>query len=450
VNPLLVAKTGRAGTHEHTKGAHATRKDAKTNQFDTLLQQATSQQTASEPATSGQPSPSHQVLEQPHPVTMASGQNAIREPRHAGTSSAALADLSLGTTALRAPTAPGIVSGAASRRTAAKAASAGGGRDVTIREAHAPVEALQVKGRPPAPRPSGAAAAASALPASVLPASAPMASAPMASAPMASAPTAAGITASGVMGHTPPRARERSEEGASVLERPAARPSPPADHSPTAAKIPMAGHNPTAAKIPMAGQSPPADHSPTAATSPTAGHSPTVGQSPTAAPMFTAATSPQGSGSLPGVAGQLVRVLSAPQPLADGSTTVTIALDPPSLGLVKATVVAGADQLSVHLVTTTALGAEALRLALPDLQSVLSAGGHQVHLTVSDGSASTSEGLSSAPQGGGGQSPFTSQHHAPAPPPPRSPSHPTSTVARTTALRRASPPSSSHLVDIRI
>ena len=180
---------------------------------------------------------------------------------------------------------------------------------------------------------------------------------------------------------------------------------------------------------------------------------PPAGPPDLAGSIPTAGSSPQGSGSgsLPGVAGQLVRVLAAPQPLADGSTTVTVTLDPPSLGMVKATVVAGTDHLAVQLVTSTAAGAEALRIGLPELKNALSSSGQQVQVTVTDGSPSTSDGLSSTPQGGGGrQSPSTSPHHPPASPPPRPPSRPVPTARRTTALRIATSVSSSHLVDIRI
>ena len=159
------------------------------------------------------------------------------------------------------------------------------------------------------------------------------------------------------------------------------------------------------------------------------------------------------SKSLPGVAGELVRVLSAPRPLTDGSFTVTVALHPASLGQVRATVVTGPDQISVQLTPATAEGADALRLALGDLRSALSASGQQVQVTLSEGPAPAANGggLSSAPQGGsGGDLPATGrQYPSSSPSTPRSASPPAPEPSRT-ALALAAPAPSSHLVDIRI
>jgi len=357
-------------------------------------------------------------------------QHAGHTGHEGDTSSPAPADPTMRTTAPRAPATVHVVSEAPQRPAAAQATTARGGRSGASRDAHAPVHAIQAQGRLAPPRPSGTASPASSAPAMVGTASADE-EARRRAEPVAGvlrdlrhlhgvhdmgvarlAHMAAPQTQDAVaLGDASLRTRAQSEEGAGVPERPAAQSFP----------------------------------------RPAAGPSPAASPSPAAGPSPAAAMSPQGSDSLPGVAGQLVRVLTPQQSLADGSSTVTVALDPPSLGLVKATVVAGVDRLSVQLVTTTAAGAEALRLALPDLKSALVASGQQVQVTVSDGSASTSEGLSSAPQGGGGQSAFTSRHPAPSSQsPPRSPSHPASTVPRTTALPRAPTASSSHLVDIRI
>ena len=433
MNQLLAAKAGSAGAHEHTTGAHATGKDAKGNQFDTLLQQAASQQAApqqaapqqaaSRPEAARHPVPSHRMSEHPQPVTLKArprsrdveGDVAAQDPTphvvrpaktptttpaqdaghagHADIASAALADLPLSTTGLRAPPAADVISEADARQAAVSAAVGGGREGGTGRGVRTPVEAVGGRRRLAPPRPSGAAVPTSA-----------------AAASGSAGQAGTGRTAAGPIDGVPTRDPAQFEEGVRTPARSAAHPT-------------LAAGPPDMA-----------------------GPSPTTGPSPTAGP------SPQASASLPGVAGQLVRVLAGPQPLADGSTTVTVALDPPSLGVLKATVVAGADHLSVQLVTTTAAGAEALRIALPDLKSVLSSSGHEVQVSVSDSSASTSGGLSAAPQGGGGsRSPFTSRHHPPASPPPsRSSARPASTAPRTTASRTATPATSSHLVDIRI
>ena len=164
----------------------------------------------------------------------------------------------------------------------------------------------------------------------------------------------------------------------------------------------------------------------------------------------------EASNLLPGVAGQLVDVLSAPRQGADGSFVVTVALHPAALGAVRATVIAKGSQVSVQLVPSTAEGADALRLALPDLRSALSSNGQQVQVTVreipaaSSRHAASSRDPSSAGQGGGGHPLATSRHDHPAPVrasrPARGPAaQPVSTVPLV-----AAPAPSPHLVDIRI
>lgn len=95
---------------------------------------------------------------------------------------------------------------------------------------------------------------------------------------------------------------------------------------------------------------------------------------------------------MPGVAGQLVRVLAAPRPMANGTYTVRISLHPESLGTVQATVTGGSTRLSVQLVATTNDGAEALRQSLPELREALSATGPQATVTVSGGGSQGSAG----------------------------------------------------------
>lgn len=179
---------------------------------------------------------------------------------------------------------------------------------------------------------------------------------------------------------------------------------------------------------------------------------PAARPAPAPGPALAPGANPEPSQSLPGVAGQLVRVLSAPRQVADGGFTVTVALHPSSLGTVRATVVAGPDRVSVQLAPTTAEGADALRLALPDLKSALSSSGQQVQVTLSESSAPASGGLASGPQGGGGgHLPATSrQHHSASPSTPRSPSQTAPEPPRTAPPRTAAPAPSSHLVDIRI
>lgn len=101
---------------------------------------------------------------------------------------------------------------------------------------------------------------------------------------------------------------------------------------------------------------------------------------------------PAADEGMPGVAGQLIQVLSAPRPVANGNYTVTVALHPESLGTVQATVIAGEQQVAVHLVASTGTGADALRLALPALHEALAASGQQATVSVAAGGPGTGSG----------------------------------------------------------
>jgi flagellar hook-length control protein FliK len=110
---------------------------------------------------------------------------------------------------------------------------------------------------------------------------------------------------------------------------------------------------------------------------------------------------------MPGVAGQLVQVLSAPRPAPGGSYTVTIALRPEALGEVHATVTANQDQVSVRLVAGTSDGADAIRRSLPELHEALAAEGRRAAVSVSGGGLPRS----SIGQGAGGDRSGV-EHHA--------------------------------------
>ncbi|MGC8470699.1 MAG: flagellar hook-length control protein FliK [Acidimicrobiales bacterium] len=170
-----------------------------------------------------------------------------------------------------------------------------------------------------------------------------------------------------------------------------------------------------------------------------------------------AAGAQRASNLLPGVAGQLVDVLSAPRQGADGSFVVTVALHPAALGAVRATVIANESQVSVQLVPSTAEGAAALRLALPDLRSALSSNGQQVQVTVREIPASSSKNPAassknpfSAGQGGGGHPLATSRHDHPAPGRASRPARDPAPQPVSTVPLAAAPAPSPHLVDIRI
>ncbi|MHB1776966.1 MAG: flagellar hook-length control protein FliK [Acidimicrobiales bacterium] len=94
--------------------------------------------------------------------------------------------------------------------------------------------------------------------------------------------------------------------------------------------------------------------------------------------------SPAG-GTFPGVASQLVSVLSPLRALPGGGQAVTIGLHPEALGEVRATIVTVADQVTVRLEASTDAGREALRQALPDLGQHLSSNGQKAAVVLADG-----------------------------------------------------------------
>ncbi|MGH9109122.1 MAG: flagellar hook-length control protein FliK, partial [Acidimicrobiales bacterium] len=109
-----------------------------------------------------------------------------------------------------------------------------------------------------------------------------------------------------------------------------------------------------------------------------------------------------GGDGVPGVAGQLVSVLSAPRPTANGTYSVSVALHPESLGTVQATVTAGQDQVTVRLVAATNAGSDAIRSALPQLHEALAASGQRASVSLAGGGAGG--GHSIGQQGAGQQS----------------------------------------------
>lgn len=108
-----------------------------------------------------------------------------------------------------------------------------------------------------------------------------------------------------------------------------------------------------------------------------------------------ATTSTAGQSQLPGVASQLVSVLSPLRTGPGGTQSVTVLLHPAELGDVRATVTVSGDQVTVRLLASTTEGASALRSALPDLHSGLSQDGQRSTVLLGDpgaGDATTSKG----------------------------------------------------------
>ncbi|MDA8311678.1 MAG: flagellar hook-length control protein FliK [Actinomycetota bacterium] len=115
---------------------------------------------------------------------------------------------------------------------------------------------------------------------------------------------------------------------------------------------------------------------------------------------------------MPGVAAQLVRVISVPRVTAEGTYTVQVVLHPVELGEVSARITARESGLSVHLVAASDLGTEALQRALPELRTALSAfgtkttvtlGTRRAHGTGRSSSWPTGDGTGAGTRGGGAQ-----------------------------------------------
>jgi flagellar hook-length control protein FliK len=118
--------------------------------------------------------------------------------------------------------------------------------------------------------------------------------------------------------------------------------------------------------------------------------------------------------SLPGVASQLVTMLSPLRALPGGGQVVTIGLHPQELGVVRATIVASADQVTVRLDAATDAGRQALRQALPELGQHLSSTGQRAVVVLADdrgGGRSGGQTTGGPPRDGGSGSPAGAPRH---------------------------------------
>ncbi len=455
MSTLPVATTDLTGSHEAVKGAHASGKDTKGTAFERLLEQAVSRQAASRQAASRGPDVTEggasketvptsdtKARSDGKPVSTTSTRTTFTRTTSTrkGGQRAERADASFATVLVArgglvaapyAPTVTGIVTKTVPRpvaegRVAPKVAPAG--RNEAVR---APVEVLGGEERTAV---SGAPAAEAT---SVRPSDA-VSGKPAGHAGASSEPIARSVlgplqnrSTKGV------RAEDPSQAG------PGVRAEVPSQAGPGVRAAPVTGGSRRTGRAASLRQwtVQSNDVQPGAPAQPEG--RPRAATQPAAGPQ-------QASDPLPGVAGQLVDVLSTPRQGADGSFMVTIALHPASLGAVRATVAASENRVSVQLVPSTAEGADALRLVLPDLRSALSSNGQQVQVTVRESPTSSSGNLFSARQGGGGQLPATSRRdHAAAAHVPRPARDPAPGLAPM-APRAAVPAPGPHLVDIRI
>jgi flagellar hook-length control protein FliK len=124
----------------------------------------------------------------------------------------------------------------------------------------------------------------------------------------------------------------------------------------------------------------------------------TIGNTPVAHHAVEATNANQ----LPGVASQLLTILSPLRSSPNGSHTLTVALQPDGLGEVKAQVTSVANQLVIRLTTESSAAETVVRNVLPELRNNLSEFGQQTTVLLND-AGGTFSGNSSA------------QHHQPAP-----------------------------------
>ena len=143
-----------------------------------------------------------------------------------------------------------------------------------------------------------------------------------------------------------------------------------------------------------------------------------------AASAVTGASVPQSaSTSLPGVASQLLTVLTPLRTTAGGTQSITIALHPEGLGDVRATMAINDGQLVLRLSASTPEGSAALRAALPELHNGFDSAAQAPRIVLSDGSGGGSQFASpshdQAPETpmffAGGDRPSTGRAAEPAP-----------------------------------
>ena len=146
---------------------------------------------------------------------------------------------------------------------------------------------------------------------------------------------------------------------------------------------------------------------------------------------------------LPGVASQLLKVISPFRQAPNGSQRVSISLHPTELGEVHVSVTIFNGETSVRLVASTPEGAAAIRSSMGDLESQLASNGQRAHVTFESGFLSGGQTGSDARQSTGGHTP----QHA---------SNPPQGAERSTITGLAVTPTTdaaiatTHLIDIRI
>jgi hypothetical protein len=87
---------------------------------------------------------------------------------------------------------------------------------------------------------------------------------------------------------------------------------------------------------------------------------------------------------IPGVASQLVSVVSPLRSGVDGTQTLTVALHPADLGDVRVTVTTTDQNVVVRMSAASDAGRDALRQNLPQLQQQLSSDGQQATVVLAD------------------------------------------------------------------
>jgi hypothetical protein len=95
--------------------------------------------------------------------------------------------------------------------------------------------------------------------------------------------------------------------------------------------------------------------------------------------------------TLPGVASQLLSVLSPLRSSVVGTQVLSVVLHPEHLGDVRATVASNGDQVVIRLVASTSQGSAALRAALPDLREHLGDSSARTVVFLADGDGANGE-----------------------------------------------------------
>lgn len=170
---------------------------------------------------------------------------------------------------------------------------------------------------------------------------------------------------------------------------------------------------------------------------------PNLGTAPIGATLASARQNPGHTGELPGVASQLLNVISPLRQTPAGGQTLTIALHPAGLGEVRVSLTVSEGQTTVRLIASTPEGANAIRGSLGSLESGLSDGRQQAHVFLGNELSGSEQQNSSEGRATDGHRQSSTSDSSPT-----SPAH--SEIDRSATTDNVSNQSTTRLINMRI